>query len=389
MSVDSATLWPGLRFPAAEYEARRVRMLAAMQAHQLDALLVADERTLWYLVGIGSAVGGGSRSRPRVLLLGADGRARLHVHQAEARVAAEQVEPSIEIVPYRALSCAPLSALMDDLARARVGRLGAELSSELRPELTYQEWAALAAGDWRLVDASDAVWATRQRKSEAELERMRAAVDVTARAYKAAWRSVGVGVTEAEIAARMATALRASGAQAVKTACVTGQGDYWRSAGVPRVRPVQSGELIFVDVGACLGGYWSDFSRSAVAGEPSPEQVRAHALIRQVTEAGVAALRPDRPIARAAQEIAKALRAAGLPDNAPAGRYGHGLGLLSTEPPSLALDDPTVLEPGMVITVEPSSIAEHGIYHAEVEVLVTAEGPRLLSPPPAGLMRLT
>ena len=40
----------------------------------------------------------------------------------------------------------------------------------------------------------------------------------------------------------------------------------------------------------------------------------------------------------------------------PIGRMGHGLGLDLTEPPSIAADDATVLEAGMVITLEPSLI---------------------------------
>ena len=61
------------------------------------------------------------------------------------------------------------------------------------------------------------------------------------------------------------------------------------------------------------------------------------------------------------------------------GRIGHGLGLQSTEPPDISLTDPTSLEPGMVITVEPAIIRDHGIYQIEQNVVVNDSGSEILS----------
>jgi Xaa-Pro aminopeptidase len=63
-------------------------------------------------------------------------------------------------------------------------------------------------------------------------------------------------------------------------------------------------------------------------------------------------------------------------------RVGHGLGLSTTEPPSLALDDPTVLEAGMVVTIEPGFATEFGMFHVEQNVVVTDDGPDVLSTAP-------
>jgi Xaa-Pro dipeptidase len=62
-----------------------------------------------------------------------------------------------------------------------------------------------------------------------------------------------------------------------------------------------------------------------------------------------------------------------------AGRVGHGLGLDITEPPHISEHDPTVLEAGMVITIEPGVATEFGIFHVEQDVVVTPEGPEVIS----------
>ena len=62
-----------------------------------------------------------------------------------------------------------------------------------------------------------------------------------------------------------------------------------------------------------------------------------------------------------------------------AGRCGHGLGLMSTEPPHVATYDPTILEEGMVITVEPGIVNEKGVFCIEENVAVTKDGFEVLS----------
>ena len=62
------------------------------------------------------------------------------------------------------------------------------------------------------------------------------------------------------------------------------------------------------------------------------------------------------------------------------GRLGHGLGIQLTEWPSNAAWDNTVLESGMVITLEPGMTYEFGklMVHEE-NIVIRDEGPELLS----------
>ena len=71
-----------------------------------------------------------------------------------------------------------------------------------------------------------------------------------------------------------------------------------------------------------------------------------------------------------------------------AGRIGHGLGLDVTELPHVAEHDPTVLEPGMVITVEPGVATAYGTFHVEENALVTEAGCEVLSRSPWELVEV-
>ncbi len=70
------------------------------------------------------------------------------------------------------------------------------------------------------------------------------------------------------------------------------------------------------------------------------------------------------------------------------GRVGHGVGLDITELPQVAEDDLTVLERGMVITIEPGVATGYGIFDVEEQILVTDGDPEGLSQAPRHLIEV-
>ena len=71
---------------------------------------------------------------------------------------------------------------------------------------------------------------------------------------------------------------------------------------------------------------------------------------------------------------------AGLALNAHS-RVGHGIGLDITEPPSINLTDPAIAQPGMALTMEPTSATEFGFFQLEENFVVTPDGYELLTEP--------
>ncbi len=131
---------------------------------------------------------------------------------------------------------------------------------------------------------------------------------------------------------------------------------------------------VLFDFGAIYEGYCYDFGRTVAFGEPPAELRRYFDLVMASQAAGIAALRAGATCEQADAAARAVIAEAGLGDLF-RHRLGHGIGLDVHEPPFLTAGDTTVLEEGMVFTVEPSITTFNG-FSARVEdvVVVGREG---------------
>jgi Xaa-Pro aminopeptidase len=134
-----------------------------------------------------------------------------------------------------------------------------------------------------------------------------------------------------------------------------------------------------MDTGATFDGYYCDFDRNLAIGAAGDGPRRAYETLWRATEAGLAAARPGATCAQLLHAMAAVVEADGYRAGN-VGRFGHGLGMQLTEHPSNAAWDETVLEPGMVLTLEPGLAFAPGLGQVHEENLVVREdGPELLS----------
>jgi Xaa-Pro aminopeptidase len=166
-------------------------------------------------------------------------------------------------------------------------------------------------------------------------------------------------------------------------ALVTGGGNYDRTASGGDDRPVRAGDMVWIDCGCAVDGYWSDYSRAGVVGGASARQREAQRAVRELTREAVAAIEPGVTMSSVARRAEGAIESLDLPVtdrvSRRAGRMGHGLGLQVTELPSLCADTDRTFEPGTVVTVEPAFATAYGTFHVEENVVVTDTGSRTLS----------
>jgi Xaa-Pro aminopeptidase len=159
---------------------------------------------------------------------------------------------------------------------------------------------------------------------------------------------------------------------------------------------LEDGDLLFVDSGAVTAGYWGEFVRMASVGEPSPAKRAHHEAIRSIVQRSTCgSMVVGARFRDIVDELVDLYREHGYAEDqygpyirTPPLHYCHGVGLAGSEPPFIRHDSEATLEPGMVITVEAYLSVEGMTYASEEDVLVTSDGPRILSPIDEGLFLL-
>jgi Xaa-Pro aminopeptidase len=127
------------------------------------------------------------------------------------------------------------------------------------------------------------------------------------------------------------------------------------------------------DFGAAYQGFCYDFGRTVFLGEPDAEFQRIYQLVMEAQAAGIAAMRGGQVRAAEVDAAARVVITEAGYGEAFRHRLGHGIGMDVHEPPFLTADDESLLQEGMLFTVEPS-ITQFHTFSARVEDVV-AVGP--------------
>jgi Xaa-Pro aminopeptidase len=343
------------------HEARRARLREVMAGTDVDSALISRLVNVRYLTGFT-----GSNA---ALLMTTDGAVLATDGRYTTQAGAES--PDVELLVER--ECAP--ALV-----ARAGADGVRRTAFEAHDVTVEGIETLVGIDGapQLVALGHAVEELREVKDDAELALLREACAIGDRALREVLGRVAPGQTEREVARLLETAMVDLGADGVAFETIVAAGPH---SAIPHHSPtgreIQRGDLLKIDFGARYQGYHADCTRTVVVGrEPESWQREIHDVVRAAQRAGRHALTPGadlREVDAAAREV---VTRAGYGDAFPHG-LGHGVGLEIHEAPFLGKDLEGVLEPGMVVTIEPG-VYIPGLVGVRIEdmVEVTADGGR-------------
>ncbi|MDQ7843109.1 MAG: Xaa-Pro peptidase family protein [Armatimonadota bacterium] len=157
---------------------------------------------------------------------------------------------------------------------------------------------------------------------------------------------------------------------------------------IPSGRRLAPGDVVIHGTGCVVEGYSSEDERTIFVGSPTREQRRLFEVMVRAQQAAIDAIRPGvrcREVDRAARQV---IEEAGYGPQF-THRTGHGIGIEIHEAPYFSASDDTVLQPGMVMSVEPGIYVEGvgGFRHSDT-VVVTAEGCEVLTKFPKTLTDL-
>ncbi len=194
-----------------------------------------------------------------------------------------------------------------------------------------------------------------------ELKKMERACEIVHGAIDAAAKAIQPGVTTGELDRIAEKVIRDAGARPAfvgyrgypKTLCVSVNDEVVH--GIPGKRKLAAGDIVGVDCGAVVEGYFGDAARSFAVGKVRPEAARLLEDTREALARGIAAARPGARISDigAAVEEFAAPRGYGIVREF----VGHGVGTALHEEPQVPNYGPggrgPVLKEGMVIAIEP------------------------------------
>jgi len=284
-------------------------------------------------------------------------------------------------IPVKVLKREEKEALFKELK----GRVGFE--AEHLPYAALERLRELSPAEW--VPTKGVVERLRLKKTPEEVQRIRKAQALAEEALAHALTLLRPGVEEREVALEIEFFLRRRGAEGVAFPPIVASGARGAlpHAGASEKR-LEPGELITLDLGAKVAGYHSDMTRTFALGKPSPEMRRVYEAVREALEVALQGLKPGRTGKEVDALARETLKRHGL-DRHFVHSLGHGVGLAVHEGPSLSPYTEEVLEPGMVVTVEPG-VYLPGVGGVRIEelVLLTEEGIELLSRFPRGYLEV-
>ncbi|MEU5391068.1 aminopeptidase P family protein [Streptomyces tibetensis] len=223
-------------------------------------------------------------------------------------------------------------------------------------------------------------------KDAAELDLMTAAGAAADATFEEIRNVPFAGRREAEVAADLDRLLRRHGHEQVDFTIVASGPNGANPHHEAGERVIARGDMVVLDFGGLRDGYGSDTSRTVHVGEPTDEERRVHAVVREAQEAGFRAVRPG----AACQDVDRAARR--VIADAGYGEYfihrtGHGIGVTTHEPPYMIEGEERPLVPGMCFSVEPG-IYLPGRFGVRIEdiVTVTEDGGRRLNTTPRELV---
>ena len=324
---------------------RRKRLTEAMQAQNLDVLLVYGNAWqndyLRYVTDYGILEGEG------VAIIRRDGDVTIWLDSINEADRAAVEAPGIEVV----YSAQMMKDVEDVLHRSRNARMGAA------PYRMLPRRLAARKDDLKFSDETDFVDRFLMVKMKSELEAVRRAARYADEGYEVFRNAVRVGRYDYELIAEIENFFRSKGVDDNFMIIGVG-GPEVRGMAPPQGKIIKKGDLVITELTPCLDGYYSQICRTLVVGEPSTDQTNVFDIYNEALEAGIATVRAGvtaHDVAKAENEV---FRRNGL------GVYvtseytrvrGHGMGLFVDTKPHILEDVDTVLEAGMTLIVHPNT----------------------------------
>ena len=287
-----------------------------------------------------------------------------------------QLDSQITLIPCDPSPAALAEAVCRALPR-KPERLGLEEETIILPlYLALREQLP----ETSLWDVTSRLYRARMKKTPAEIAGLRRSANLAKEAMEHACDILRPGVAELDVVAELEYFMRKNGSEGTPFTMKVLSGDNaLRTINLPGTRKLAQGEIVLLDFGTTVGNYASDWTRSFMLGQPTREQQALYELVWRIERTCINRIRPGISLQSLMDTAFDVLR--GHPFETWFNPYlGHSIGIDSVERPAIVPGVQGCLEENMVLTIEPGVyVPGVGVIRIEDEILVTSEGPEILT----------
>lgn len=343
----------------------------------LDALVITDPYNMRHVSGFRGGEGALYISRTQKVLITDSRYTEQAAKESDFTVTEEHRSHKREQI---------LAECMEKEGKSGEFAMGYEDESLLCSEF-HRMQEALKVSQW--VPLGDRIDGLRAVKTKEELEYLAKAEEIGDKAFAKLLPLLKPGMTELEAAAELEYLMKKEGAENLSFSTIVASGlNSSMPHAIPGEKKLEEGDFITFDFGCKYKGYCSDMTRTVVLGKASEKQKEIYQVVLKAQLAALDALRAGvsgSSVDKVARDI---ITEAGYGEYFGHG-LGHSVGLFIHENPRLSPADDTILQPGMIQTVEPGIyVPGFGGVRIEDMVIVTEEGHINLAHSPKELIEL-
>lgn len=334
------------------------KLRKALQENNIDGLLITNDYNRRYMTGFTGTAGAAIVTKEDAVFI-TDFR---YTEQAKKQV------KDFRIVQHEGL-------LYNEVAK-QVELMGINYLGFEKDTMTYglyETYKSLIKAE--LVPHSGLIEKIRLIKTEQEINIIKVACEIADNAFTHILTFIKPGITELEVSNELEFFMRKQGATASSFDTIVASGT--RSAlphGVATDKVIEKGDFVTLDFGALYNGYVSDITRTIAVGQPSEKLIE---MYNTVLESQLLALEKVGPgmTGIQADAVARDYLASKGYKEAFGHSTGHGIGLEVHEGPALSFRSGAVLEPNMVVTIEPGIyLPGIGGVRIEDDIVITETG---------------
>ena len=370
-----------MSFPKEEYLKRLDNIHKKLENENIDAIVITSPANFRYFSGLDSNFWE-SPTRPWFLIISKNGKIKALVPSIGLSAIESTFIKDIEVWQSPNPKDEGTSLLKKIIKTfPKNSNIGFELGMETYLRMSIKEFLKIKKDlqEYNFIDSTNIVWSLRKIKSDLEIKNIEKVCSITSKVFNNLINKISLGMSEREIATIFKKDLMNNGVDYIMyLSCASGINGYNQIICNPSEKKIGDGNILIIDTGSTLNGYYCDFDRNFGFGNINQKSLDAYNKLWNATEKTLEIIKPGISCKEVYESLSKNLFSSNVKSSV--GRMGHGFGLQLTEPPSIMIDDNTILEKNMILALEPSIEIENDLMLVHEEnILITQNGNRLLT----------